>query len=39
MSEDHNKKEHKHCPFCGHHVDEDDMFALTADYSSHNYFF
>lgn len=27
MSEDHNKKEHKHCPFCGHHVDEDDMIC------------
>lgn len=25
MSEDHDEKEHKHCPFCGHHVDEDDM--------------
>ena len=27
MSEDHNKKEHKHCHFCGHHVDEDDMIC------------
>ena len=27
MSEDHNKKEHKHCPFCGHYVDEDDMIC------------
>lgn len=27
MSEDHNEKEHKHCPFCGHHVNEDDMIC------------
>ena len=27
MSEDHNKKEHKHCPFCGQHVNEDDMIC------------
>ncbi len=25
MSEDHDEKEHKHCPFCGHHIDEEDM--------------
>ncbi|WP_337373304.1 zinc ribbon domain-containing protein [Methanobrevibacter smithii] len=27
MSEDHDEKKHKHCPFCGHHVDEEDMIC------------
>ena len=30
MSEDHDEKEHKHCPFCGHHVDEDDMISDSS---------
>lgn len=39
MSEDHDEKEHKHCPFCGHHIDEEDMICLTAGYSFHSCFF
>ncbi|WP_299523570.1 zinc ribbon domain-containing protein [uncultured Methanobrevibacter sp.] len=22
-----SNKKHKHCPFCGHHIDKDDMIC------------
>ena len=27
MSNNENNKKHKHCPFCGHHIDEENMIC------------